>query len=150
MRTGYLEEPLQLSDADQSGLEQDSQPKIQSSELKHLFEKQELQRQEAQGVPKAQRRIKEDLTPKSEHKTKDGRVIISKEELQVKRFTGADMEDAPFMEQQMLEDAQSIYANYLEDVKAGKEVIIKTPEERLKEKKKKDKSRASKLKKING
>jgi hypothetical protein len=144
LKIGYLTEPLQLSNGEQ----EETQPQKQVPvALKEAFEQQELERQANQGVPKSKQRIKEDITPQGKDKFKNGKLIISKEELRVKSFQGADLEDAPFLEQKMLEDAASIYSNYMEDVKAGKEVIIKTPEERLQEKKLKDKTRTSKLKK---
>jgi hypothetical protein len=144
IRTGYIKEPLQLLQPGEEVKEQKA--RFESSELKTIFEKQELEQQILQKIPKSKQRLKDDITPKFEQKSKNGRVIISKEELRAPMASGADIEDLPWKEQQMMEDAAWIYKDYMEDVKAGKEVIIKTPQERLKEQKVKSKARSSKLK----
>ena len=143
---GYLQEPVQLlSTTEEEQIEQTVKPP--PVDLKAAFDKQRLEELKEQRIPKNKQRLQEDITPQGNDKLKNGRLIISKEELRTRTAQGADLEDIPFMEQKMLEEAATIYSNYLEDVKAGKEVIIKTPEERLKEQKLKDKTRTSKLKK---
>jgi hypothetical protein len=145
LRTGYLEQPLALINNAEEITEKPR--KIENTQLKQAFEQQQLRQQAEQKVPQSQRRVREDLTHYPKEKVQDGRVIISKEELRTKTFSGADLEDADLFEHAMLTEAVDIYKDYLEDVKAGKKVIIKSPEEKLKERRMKSKTRNSKLSK---
>jgi len=152
LRIGYLEEPLAMAELE--GENKSPPPKIENSQLKSIFdrqeqEKQQLEQQAAQRIRKNQRKVQEEISPPQKNKTKDGRLVVTKEEMQVRQTVG-DMDEAPFLEHQMLEEAAEIYKDYLEDVKAGKKVIIKSPEERLKERKMKSKTRQSKLKQTAG
>lgn len=149
LKIGYITEPLSIINKDENSESQPNFPKKEPIDLKAAFEANELQKQKERKIPKNKQIIKEDIAPTQRNKIKNGKLIITKEEMSAKTAIG-DMDEAPFMEHQMLEDAAVIYRNYLEDAKAGKEVIIKTPEQRLQEKKMKDKARPSKLKQTAG
>lgn len=144
-KMGLKTEPFRLLDNNE---EQEVQPKkrYDPNKLKEAFDNT---RAPDQSVRSNKSKQLDQIKPKHSEKIKNNKIIISKEQMAERFASGSDIEDLPLLEHQMFKDAESIYKDYLDDIRAGKALDIKTPEERLakreEEKRKKNKSRPSKL-----
>ena len=115
--------------------------RFDSDKLKEAFEQLKNT-----NIPKNKQKVIEDITPTAQSKVKNNSIIVTKEEMATNYAIGGHADDIFDAEQQMLKDAALLYKDYLEDVKSGKPVKIKSVEERIEALKNNKKRRPSKLK----
>ena len=128
LETGMIQEPFDFSGGAQE--QKPKRPKVDVSKLKQIYEDTQevnLHKLYEKGEKRPESMI-ENETPTFDDKDSEGNTIISAAELMYNE-RGA-FEDK---ELQTLKDAQDIYKDYIEQIKQGKKVKIKTDEERYKE-----------------
>lgn len=149
LETGTLTEPLDFSGGAREKKEppKKKKPKVDLSKLGKEYKKQEEEwnlRKARQSNIQTPKTIQDDETPHFEDKTPEGKTVISGREL-VHNLNADPTTDSP-AEKQTLEDAKWIFGDYLEALKKGEKIKIKTDEQRIAEYNKKVEESKKKMK----
>jgi hypothetical protein len=136
LETGVLSEPLNFSADDNKGKKRRKKPKVDVSKLRDAYNQQQNQewnihKLRKQGIDSAPKTFQEDETPQFPDMNKDGDTVISGRELV--HNLNADPTTDSSMEKQMLEEAKSIFSDYIGKIKKGEKIKIKDEEERIAE-----------------
>jgi len=131
---GVLAEPLSFFGAQQQQPEpkKKPKPKVDLSKLSQEYAKQEeewnVRKLKSQGkkVPKS---ITKDETPKFDTQNEEGKTIISIQEL-AHNLNADPTTDSP-SEKQMIDDSKWIFGDYIDKLRRGEKIKIKTDEERI-------------------
>lgn len=111
LRTGYITEPFYFLHQEESEPRRPELPRRPTSELASQY--------------KEDRRPPSISTPPSDY-----REIISKEDIRKSEMGHSGHETDPGFSQEQAQKTASIYQDYIDDLNAGRELRIKTPEER--------------------
>ncbi len=142
MRIGALQEPIRLySEAEEKKIQE--KPKKKKIDIEKLQEAFYEQKKPSSKPAK----IAEDELPDLASSSTDKEFIVPLDNMNVKFASGADMEDLPLIEHKMKQEGLDLYKDYIDQMKSGNKVKIKTYEERVQEAHKRSEQNAKKLRK---
>lgn len=146
LETGILSEPFDFGN--QNIKKSKKRHKIDLSKLSEEYKQQEeewnLRKLRQQGTVTPEVTI-ENETPSFDDKSEDGQTVISGRELMY-NLDADPTSDSP-IEAQMMEDAKFIFGDYLEALKKGEKIKIKSEEERVAEAEKRIEENRKRLRK---
>lgn len=144
--TGFVSEPFNFGE--QISRKPRKRPKIDLSKLSEEYRQQEeewnLRKLHQQGA-KTPGMIMDNETPSFDDESEDGQTVISGRELMY-NLDADPTSDSP-AEAQMMEDAKFIFGDYLEALKKGEKIKIKSEEQRIAEAEKRIEENRKRLRK---
>src|SRR3990167_9894738 len=124
MQLGLLNEPIELTNNLEKETREKSKVTLDSKQIKEAFDLQDKPKKKIN----RQAKITEDLTNEQPvDMNKDGKTVISSENMRARFASGNDIEDLPLLEHELQKGAKAVFGDY---IKQGNKVKIKTIEER--------------------